>query len=207
MSKASVGPRFHRKTADARRDSLIEAALRCIARDGIAGFTVDNVSREAGVSRGLINHHFEGIEGLLVAVYTGMTSSMEAAGRTALLVDGGAEERLSAVINTMFAPPMFTKASLRAWLALWGEVAVNPKLRSAHRKSYSQYRQAMTAAIGELAAARQIKLDKVALATTIIALIDGLWIEWCLDPSIVTPLHAKDNVYGVLEARLGMLHR
>lgn len=207
MGPQKPQPRFQRKTADARRESLVAAALRCIARDGIAGFTIDNISREAAVSRGLINHHFDGIDELLVAVYSDMTVSMETAGRMALLVDGGAEHRLAAVINTMFAPPMFSKASLRAWLALWGEVAVNARLRSAHRKSYNQYRQAMAAAIGELAAARQVKLDPLSLATTIIALIDGLWIEWCLDPSLVTQQQAKDSVYDVLEARLGKLHR
>jgi hypothetical protein len=65
----------------------------------------------------------------------------------------------------------------------------------------------MAAAIAELATARGLKLGSVALATTVIALIDGLWIEWCLDPSVVTPEHARESVYDVLEARLGKLQR
>lgn len=200
-------PRFTRQTASVRRDSLIDAALRCLARGGLASFTIDNISKEAQVSRGLINHHFDGIEDLMLAVYVSMTSTMEESRRAALLVDGGPEQRLLAVVDTMFAPPMFSKASLRAWLALWGEVAVNPKLRAAHRSSYGHYRRAMAAALADVAAERKLKLDTGTLATTIIALIDGLWIEWCLDSSAVSRQTARDMVQGVLEARLGPVQR
>ena len=48
---------------------LIEAAARCLSRGGIGAFTVDSICREAGVSRGLINHHFDSLDGLLVEVY------------------------------------------------------------------------------------------------------------------------------------------
>jgi len=200
-------PRYARQTASERRQSLVDAAIRCLAAGGIAAFTVDNISKEAQVSRGLINHHFKGIEDLLAAVYTEMTAAMNRAGRDALFADGGAEERLAGVISVMFAPPMFSKASLRAWLALWGEVAVNPALRKAHRKSYDSYRTAFTAAISEIAAARRVKVDATQLAATSIALIDGLWIEWCLDSSVINRDTAREALYAVLEARLGKLQR
>ena len=38
----------------------------------------------------------------------------------------------------------------------------------------------------EIATARELKVDGEALAMTVIALIDGLWIEWCLDSSVVS---------------------
>lgn len=51
-------PRFSREQADVRRSMLIEAATRCLSVGGIGAFTVDRICKEAGVSRGLINHHF-----------------------------------------------------------------------------------------------------------------------------------------------------
>lgn len=200
-------PRFARVEADLRRQMLIDAAIRCLAEGGIAAFTVDRISREANVSRGLINHHFDGIGGLLIEVYEAMTQSMLAAGRETLFFEGSPEERLAAVIDTMFRPPMFSKSSLRAWLALWGEVATNPRLKAAHRKSYDAYRKAIGDALNEIAATRKIKADSEALAMTVIALIDGLWIEWCLDSSVVNRDTARASVYDVLEARLGKLGR
>lgn len=204
---ARTKPRYSRVEADLRRQMLIDAAIRCLAEGGIAAFTVDRISREANVSRGLINHHFDGISGLLIEVYEAMTQSMIAVGRETLFFEGSAEERLAAVIETMYRPPMFSKSSLRAWLALWGEVATNPRLKASHRKSYDAYRKAIGDAIGEIAQDRKVRADGEALAMTVIALIDGLWIEWCLDSSVVNRNSARAAVYDVLEARLGALAR
>jgi AcrR family transcriptional regulator len=199
--------RFRRQTAGERRQSLIEAAIRCLSRGGIAGFTVDAISSEAGVSRGLINHHFDGIEDLLAAVYAEMTSAMLAAGERALSAEGTAEQRLVSVLAALFEPPLFSRNTLRAWLALWGETAVNPRLRAAHRKSYDSYRKAMANVIGEIAAARHLTVDSSQLAIACIALVDGLWIEWCLDPSVISREAAQAAIYDVLEAKLGPLQR
>ena len=200
-------PRFARVEADLRRQMLIDAAIRCLAEGGIAAFTVDRISREAKVSRGLINHHFDGISDLLIEVYEAMTQSMLAAGREALSFEGPAEERLAQLIETMFLPPMFSKSSLRAWLALWGEIATNPRLKTSHRKAYDAYRRAIGDALAEIATARELRVDGEALAMTVIALIDGLWIEWCLDSSVVSRDTARASVYDLLEARLGPLAR
>ena len=96
-------PRFARVEADLRRQMLIDAAIRCLAEGGIAAFTVDRISREAKVSRGLINHHFNGISGLLIEVYEAMTQSMLAAGRETLFFEGTAEERLAAELSAAWA--------------------------------------------------------------------------------------------------------
>ncbi len=198
---------FTRQTAQARRRSLIAAAIRCLSHGGIAEFTIDRISLEAGVSRGLINHHFKSIGGLMAAVYDAMTASMRSAGQAALAVEGGAERQLAAVIGVMFAAPIFSKSSLRAWLALWGEVAVNPELKAAHRRSYAGYHEAMARAIGEIAGLRGVPVAGGELATACIALIDGLWIEWCLESGVVSRQSARQAVYGVLEAKLGPLQR
>src|SRR4051812_30705635 len=104
-------PRFAREAADIRRHQLIAAATRCLAEGGIAAFTVDNISRAANVSRGLINHYFDGIDGLLAAVYLDMTRSMHKE-RSVRFTAATAEERLIGIIDTMFRPPMFAKSKL-----------------------------------------------------------------------------------------------
>jgi len=206
-NRSAKTPRFAREHRSVRRQMLIEAAIRCLARGGIAAFTIDQISKEARVSRGLINHHFDGIEDLLRAVYESMTEAMGTAARATLFVDGGPRERLDTVLEAMWTPPMFSKTSLRAWLALWGEVATNTRLRAAHRRSYDAYRQALADAIDGIAKERSKSVDASALAMSCIALIDGLWIEWCLDSTVVTRDKAKAAVYDFLEARLGRLKR
>ena len=55
-------PKYRRAAPEDRRGDLVEATLRCLARDGHEGVSVRRVATEAGVSAGLVNHHFDGIE-------------------------------------------------------------------------------------------------------------------------------------------------
>ncbi|MDX1385255.1 MAG: TetR/AcrR family transcriptional regulator [Thermoanaerobaculia bacterium] len=54
--------------AERKRLRILEAASQCFARLGFAKTTVEDIAREAGVSKGLLYVHFEGKEGLLEAV-------------------------------------------------------------------------------------------------------------------------------------------
>ena len=44
---------------DARRDEILSATWRVIARDGIAKATIRAIAREAGCSRGILAHYFD----------------------------------------------------------------------------------------------------------------------------------------------------
>jgi AcrR family transcriptional regulator len=50
---------------DARREELVEATWRVIARAGMAGATMREIAREAGVSTGVFAHYFAAKEDLL----------------------------------------------------------------------------------------------------------------------------------------------
>ena len=53
------------KKADRTRQQLLEAALRVIGRKGFAAATVDEIVREAGVSKGVAYYHFKNKESLV----------------------------------------------------------------------------------------------------------------------------------------------
>ena len=199
-------PRYSRKQAAERRRLLIEAAIACLGEGGMAAFTIDRICRTAGVSRGLINHHFDGKDGLLAAVYESMTAQLTDRLSRKLAAEGvSPETRLTAVIEASFAPDAFGANQMTAWLALWGEVSTNPKLQAVHRKLYALYRDGVAEAIGEIAAARGRDVEADALAIALIALIDGLWLECCLDPSLLSPEAAMAACCALLEARIGAI--
>lgn len=52
---------------EARREELLEATWRVIARTGIVGVTIREIAREAGVSTGILAHYFESKEDLLAS--------------------------------------------------------------------------------------------------------------------------------------------
>ena len=193
-----------------RRKQLIDAAIRCLGTGGISAFTIDRICREAGVSRGLINHYFASKDDLLVAVYRSSLYETVTGHivQTAGSDDGSVSEsvdRLKALVEANFAPSYFAKTNFLVWLSLWGEVATNPKLKSAHSTLYDSYRKALAREIDAVATYRGRAVNANNMARNFIALVDGLWLEWSLDSGVLSPAEAKEACYELLEASLGPL--
>ena len=194
-------PKYRRYSSEERSAMLIDAGIACLARGGILAFTIDNICREAGASRGLITHHFKSKDGLLTAIYDRMY-------RRSLAVFHDRNDRpvgIEDVIDAEFHPDVFNRENITVWLALWGEIVTNPVLGQEHRRKYTEYRAGVAEALAHTAKGRERTIDAEALAVTIIALIDGLWIETCIAPDLMSAERAKAACYNVLRPFLGPL--
>ena len=175
MGTAAKTVRYRRKSAAARRRELIDAGIACLGRGGMAAFTIDEICREADVSRGLINHHFAGKEALLLEIYAAMTQHLidetEAADPVA---------RLATIVATSFDERTFDRDNLRAWLSVWGQVPSQPALAALHRERYGHYLERIETALRDISTRAGFELDAAGVARQLVALIDGLWLEYCL---------------------------
>ncbi|HEV8627732.1 MAG TPA: helix-turn-helix domain-containing protein [Acidimicrobiia bacterium] len=54
--------------AAARREQVLDAALRIIARDGYGAVSIDGIARELDVTRPVVYSHFDGLEALLLSL-------------------------------------------------------------------------------------------------------------------------------------------
>ena len=72
QARATAGPtakaRNGRRTVskEKRREQLIKSTIKCIARNGLSGTTMADVTSEAGLSLGIVNLHFQSKDKLLV---------------------------------------------------------------------------------------------------------------------------------------------
>ncbi len=192
-------PRNQRLAPADRRAHIEDAARTCMARGGIRAFTVDQVVAEAGVSRGLIAHHFGSMDGLLVAVYGRMYREWIAvidAPRPGLT-------RLEATIEALVSPDLFSRDVLNIWLTLWGEIANNPTLRDEHRKLYGDYRASIAAALREAATSNGRTIDAETIAAAFICLIDGFGVQRCVEPSLLSEDDARAACWAFLAPHLG----
>lgn len=57
-----------RRDGQERRDALLDAALRCFARDGVMATGIEQVRREAGASPSSVYHQFAGLPELVLAL-------------------------------------------------------------------------------------------------------------------------------------------
>ena len=177
-------PRFTRDLPEIRRRKLIEATAQCLAEFGHAGTSVRAVAAKANVSPGLVAHHFKGIDGLIVATYDHvgrqvaetLTAAMDAAPEDA-------ESQLRAFIEASFRPPVLDRDLLAIWLSFWSLVRRDPGVRKVHKKVYADYRRRLEELIANISAARRFKIDAHLAALGFTAMLDGLWLELCLDPT------------------------
>lgn len=69
VQQAMTALKYKRLAPDARAAELVEAGLRVLSKGGITAFTIDNICKASGASRGLVGHQFSGKDGLLTACY------------------------------------------------------------------------------------------------------------------------------------------
>lgn len=193
---------FVREAPDVRRQSLIDATAKCLAERGVAGASVRAICAEAGVSAGLLTHYFSGIDALIVATYRDVGQWVGAAIDEAVAAAGDDPcDRLRAYVTASFRPPVLDGELLATWLAFWSLVKTDPQVAAVHREIYAGYRNGLETQLRAClpqASARELRLGAVAIA----AMVDGLWLELCLDRRAFTAEEASDVAIRWVDALL-----
>jgi TetR/AcrR family transcriptional regulator, transcriptional repressor of bet genes len=192
MAKKRHVPKFRRATPAVRREALVEATLHCLKMYGHDGVSVRRISKAAGVSIGLINHHFPSKSGLIAEAYETLALSLQESLRTqsenAAL---SPRERLSEFFRASFAPQLLDPQLFNVWVVFWSMVAHSREIRAVHDRTYHQYRSILGTLLGELVksgAAPPLNLRSAAIALS--ALLDGLWVELSLSSETFKPREA-----------------
>jgi TetR/AcrR family transcriptional regulator, transcriptional repressor of bet genes len=199
MNPTSTPPR--RAEPDVRRQSLIAACTRVLARAGAAGTSVRVIAREAGVSPGLITHYFSSIDALIATTYAEVDQTVARAIEAAVAAaPADPRARLDAFVTASFAPPIADRALLATWIAFWSLVTARPDIARQHDDQYAGFRARLT----ELLAACGIAPERLRLAAiAITALVDGLWLELSLSPGCFTTAEACTIARAALDAVIG----
>jgi AcrR family transcriptional regulator len=169
-----------RTSAEARRGELVRAAVRVLAERGAAGASVRTIAAAAGVSPGLVTHHFGGVDRLVEAAYDHVAARVDAV--LAEAVDAAGEDpraRLGAYVAANLAPPIADPALLATWLALWSLARRDAGVMARHGHHYAAFRGRLEALLADCGVpAARLRLAAIGVT----ALVDGLWLELCLSP-------------------------
>lgn len=180
---------FRRETPDERSRQLGEAVLRCIRKKGSAGVSARQIAAEAGVTQGLINHHFGEISELVAYAFDLMSdgilerifAAVEAAPQTP-------QARLDAYVEASFSPALFDQDVLRVWVVFWGLILHSPRMSVSQKSEYSSYVTTVERLLSDVAEAEGFAIRDIRLASVAFtALLDGLWLAWCLNPAAFSP--------------------
>ncbi|EAT08574.1 transcriptional regulator, TetR family protein [Sphingomonas sp. SKA58] len=192
-----------RETPDVRRQALIEATARCLAEKGIGGTSVRAICARAGVSSGLLTHYFPGVDALILATYVDVGARVSAALDAAIASAGNdPRDRLRACLLANLRPPVLDPDLLATWIAFWSLVTSDPAIAAVHADVYRGTRHQLETLLGE-AAPQLSQAQKRIAAISLTALVDGLWLELCLDRSSFTAEEAQAMVESAMMQWLG----
>lgn len=86
-----------------RRQQVLEAASRCLARNGLAGTTLEKIAEESGLSRSHVRHYVGNRDDLLLAVAQWVQERDDRA-FAAAVEQASPEQRLTVVMDHLFGP-------------------------------------------------------------------------------------------------------
>ena len=173
---------------DARRDEILSATWRVIARDGIAKATIRAIAREAGCSRGILAHYFDDkadiLGSALVMSHRRVAARMDAS--------AAGHRGLDALRIVMLeALPLDAPRDLEAQIEIsfWGRALGNPALRDLQHSEFDRLRKRLRAHLTEAAERGQIgpRVDLDLATHQLVVLIDGVSAERVLHPDRVPP--------------------
>jgi AcrR family transcriptional regulator len=170
------------------REALLGAAGRVFARHGFHDASVERVAEEAGYTKGAVYSNFASKEELFLALLDRRTQ--EQLPQIARLFAIDAEEELRDALARDFA---HVPAEHQAWTLLsvefWLYAMRDPTARAQLAERYSELRERFGELIAERMAAEgeTVVLPPTQLATLVIAMDTGLFVQGVIDPAAVPP--------------------
>ncbi len=173
---------------DERRDEILSATWRVIARDGITGATIRAIAREANCSRGILGHYFDDKADILGSA---LVHSHQRVGARMARASAGLTGLAALRVVMLEALPLDDRRDLEAQIEIsfWGRALGNARLRDLQHSEFDMLCARLRKHLAE--AAQQDELatgcDPELATHQLVVLIDGLSAQRVLYPDRVTP--------------------
>jgi TetR/AcrR family transcriptional repressor of bet genes len=170
----------HRPSYSKAQTKLIQITLDSLMDEGVDGCSVRKICERANMAVGLINYHFGTLNDLLAAAYLDLAFSLM---DEAIVKSQNTElprQRLSIFIKETFSDSVMQRRILRAWVVFWGLIDRAPQIKDAHDSSNKAFRVFLEQSFFELDQLCSVRPSPRLASIGLTAIIDGLWLEWCL---------------------------
>jgi TetR/AcrR family transcriptional repressor of bet genes len=181
------------ESKEKRRLQLIRSAIRTIAKRGLSDTTTATVARDASLSQGIINLHFQSKDGLLVETLRYLTDDYRNAWTKALEKAGpDSADKLAALVAVDFDKAVCDRNKIAVWFAFWGESKSRPTYRKICAERDVEYSEMLINLCDDLVnLAPYPDVDPEAVALGLSAMSEGLWLDLLISPDTMTPEKAN----------------
>ena len=167
-----------------RRGQLIAATMKCIARNGMSSTSIGDVAKEAGLSQGIVNLHFESKDNLLTETLRHLANDYKSRFNKALESSGpDAADKLLAVMELDLRPSVIDRQKIAVWFAFWGEVKSRPTYRRICNEQDRYYDEVVATLCAEIIEDGNYKdVNAASVATALTSMTNGMWLSYLLSP-------------------------
>ncbi len=164
-----------RDRKDERRQQLIDATIRAISKQGYARTTLSDVSRESGLSRGIVGFYFDSKDALFLETMRYLADGYVAIWQTRLAAAGDdPAARVLALVDADLDPRNWTLDRTAAWVAFLAEAKGRETYRELCGAMDKRFHDELTSQIAALIDARGLDhLDATRIARTVSAMQQG----------------------------------
>lgn len=193
-------------TASLRRQQIIDATIRVMAARGWNETSIDEITREAGVSRGLVAYHFRDKAQLLSGVLASCRKTFAATVADAVAASRDPVEQLRSATRRAVLMARDDPASYEVFLHFSASARSAPDLAGQVRELYRGFRRAIADGIRRGQESGHFRpIDPDLAAARHIGSIIGLAFQWLLDPESfdleAAARDAEDSIVAALAIR------
>ena len=191
------------RVAPRRRQQIMDALFRCMARKGYARVSISDIAAEGRVARGAINYFFAGKDEILAALLERVIAGYRAALRPILGRGWPADKQLRAAFEVLLAPTPATRETMLVFLNYYALAPGNLALAPPLRDYFGEYRRLFAYILrrGVRQGCYPRGTDPDQGAAVLVAAVEGLLIQWVMSPKTVDPLKAIACLERMLGAR------
>ena len=189
-----------------RREQIVRATIRCLAREGYTRLTMKNVAREAGVSPGILHYYFADKRAMLAATLDVVSRDLDRRVAAAQSRTGrDPRARLRALVRACLEVAVTRPEVWVVFVEFWGEMLHDRRLRALNAEVYARTRRLIGRLIAEgVRAGRFRPVDPDRAAAVVLGLVDGLSLQLTFDPGAFAMAEAArfgDDALGRYLAR------
>ncbi|MDD9949945.1 MAG: TetR/AcrR family transcriptional regulator [Zetaproteobacteria bacterium] len=195
--------------AEERKEQIVKATIHCITQHGYDNFSMQDVARKAGISKGIIHYYFLNKDDLMMSVLENVSTRIEASVLHTLEKYSGAEKRLQIFVEACLDTVQNTKEYYQVSFDFWSQVQQKTEVRNLFLSHYERLRKICSDILQEGIHEKSFQnIDVSDFSNFILSIIDGISLQYLLNGSQVTfeclsNIACRQIMEGVLSSSSG----
>lgn len=183
---------------EAKREQIAQAAMAVFARMGINDAKMADIAVEAGVGKGTIYEYFRSKDEVFAASFELLHGAMGAEVGKRMWGLSNPEEKMRVMVQGFVDLSMQHIDYMEIMFEFWAEGIRRGKQALDLKSMYDQYRDYITAILEEGIEAGAFRPMKAKLvASSLLAALDGLFLQWVLDKEGLSLVEAGEELTEV----------